>query len=41
MSLRHHFIWREIQIKSITLKFVPTHQMLADLLTKSVSKTSI
>jgi hypothetical protein len=41
MSLRHHFIRREIQIKSITLKFVPTHQMLADFLTKSVGKTSI
>lgn len=41
MSLRHHFIRREIKIKSIELKFVPTRSMMADFLTKSVGKTSI
>lgn len=41
MSLRHHFIRREIKIKSIELKFVPTRLMMADFLTKSVGKTSI
>jgi hypothetical protein len=41
MSLRHHFIRREIKIKSIILKYVPTHMMLADFLTKAVGKTSI
>lgn len=38
MDLRHHFIRREIAIKSITLKFIPTHEMLADFLTKPVGK---
>jgi hypothetical protein len=41
MSLRHHFIRREIKIKLIILKYVPTHLMLADFLTKAVGKTSI
>lgn len=40
MDLRHHFIRREIAIKSITLQFVPTHKMLADFLTKAVGKTA-
>lgn len=40
MDLKHHFIRREIKIKSIILKFVPTHQMLADFLTKAVGKTA-
>ena len=39
-SLRHHFIRCEIKIKSIILKFVPTHLMLADFLTKAVRKSS-
>jgi hypothetical protein len=41
MSLRHHFICSKIKIKSITLKYVPTHMMLANFLTKAVGKTSI
>lgn len=41
MSLRHHFIRREIKIKAIELKFVPSHLMMADFLTKAVGKTSI
>jgi hypothetical protein len=40
MSLRHHFICREIKIKSIVLKYVPTHLMLANFLTKAVGKSS-
>jgi hypothetical protein len=40
MSLRHHFIRREIKIKSICLKYVPTQLMLADFLTKAVGKCS-
>ncbi|PLW26727.1 hypothetical protein PCASD_20149 [Puccinia coronata f. sp. avenae] len=36
MNLRHHFIRREINIKSIALHYVPTHLMLADFLTKSL-----
>jgi hypothetical protein len=40
MSLRHHFIRREIKIKSIILKFLPTHLMLADFLTKAAGKSS-
>jgi hypothetical protein len=35
MSLCHHFIRREIKIK-----YIPTHLMLADFLTKAVGKTS-
>jgi hypothetical protein len=40
MSLLHHFIQQEIKIKSIKLKYIPTHLMLADFLTKAVGKTS-
>ena len=41
MSLKHHFIQREIKIKSIVLKFVLTQNMLADFLTKAVGKTPL
>ncbi|KAI7942739.1 hypothetical protein MJO28_012766 [Puccinia striiformis f. sp. tritici] len=41
MALRHHFIRREIKLKTIALQFIPTNQMLADFLTKAVGKTSI
>jgi hypothetical protein len=41
MALRHHFIRREIKLKSIVLQFIPSNQMLADFLTKAVGKTSI
>jgi hypothetical protein len=41
MSLRHHFVRREIKIKSIALHYLPTHLMLADFLTKAVGKCSI
>jgi hypothetical protein len=41
MNLGHHFICREINIKSIALHYVLTHLMLADFLTKSVGKSSI
>ncbi|PLW15082.1 hypothetical protein PCASD_21521 [Puccinia coronata f. sp. avenae] len=41
MSLRHHFVRREIKIKSIALHYLPTHLMLEDFLTKAVGKCSI
>ncbi|KAI7951517.1 hypothetical protein MJO28_007201 [Puccinia striiformis f. sp. tritici] len=41
MSLKHHFIRREIKNESITLQYVRSNQMLADFLTKAVGKTSI
>ncbi|KAI7951918.1 hypothetical protein MJO28_007602 [Puccinia striiformis f. sp. tritici] len=41
MALRHHFIRREIRIKTIELEYVPSNRMLADFLTKAVGKISI
>ncbi|KAI7948074.1 hypothetical protein MJO28_009982 [Puccinia striiformis f. sp. tritici] len=41
MALRHHFIRREIKIKTIELKYISSNQMLADFLTKAVGKISI
>ena len=41
MSLKFHFIRREIKIKHIKLEYIKTNDMLADFLTKPVGRTSI
>ena len=38
MDIRHHFICEEIENNKIDLKFCPTKDMLANILTKGLSR---
>ena len=39
VDIRHHFVRDMVQNKHIVLEYCPTNMMLADLLTKTLSKT--
>ena len=36
IDIAHHFIHEQVEMKEITLTYLPSHSMLADALTKSL-----
>jgi Reverse transcriptase (RNA-dependent DNA polymerase) len=33
IDVRHHFLWQQVDLKAITLKYMPTNEQVADVLT--------
>jgi hypothetical protein len=36
INVRHHFLWQQVDLKAITLKYMPTNDQVADVLTKGL-----
>ena len=41
IDIKYHFIRYKVEKKELVLEYCPTEQMLADLLTKQLGKTSL